>query len=190
MANSPHGGFDGGAVANDGTSEKDINLNIALQLGEMLSYSGYEVIYTRTEDIGTEDNSNETIGKRKVSDLNNRLSLMSEHPDSIFISIHLNKFTTSSANGAQVFYSPAFDEARDLSISVQNSIVSMLQSDNKRVVKQGTSSTLLLHKAAVPALIVECGFISNNEELKLLKSVNYQKQMAFAIYCGIINYNH
>ncbi len=183
-----HGGFDGGAVAGDGTSEKDINLNIALRVGEMLSISGIEVIYTRTEDTGTEDNSDASISKRKVSDLNNRLALMSKHPDSIFVSIHLNKFTTSSASGAQVFYSQSFDEAKDLSLSIQNSIVSLIQPDNTRVVKQGTSSTFLLHKAKVPAVIVECGFLSNKNELELLKTDKYQKQLAFAIYCGILNF--
>lgn len=183
-----HGGFDGGAVAEDGTSEKDINLNIALQLGEMLSLNGFDIIYTRTEDIGTDDSKDATISKRKVSDLKNRLNLMSEHPDSIFVSVHLNKFTSSSATGAQVFFSPAFDKAKDLSLCVQNSIVSILQPDNKRVIKKGTSSTYLLHKAKVPAIIVECGFISNHKELELLKSSEYQKQMAFAIYCGILNY--
>ena len=147
-----------------------------------------EVIYTRTEDTGTEDDSDVSIGKRKVSDLNNRLALMTKHPDSIFVSVHLNKFTTSSASGAQVFYSKDFDDAKNLSVSIQNSIVSFIQPNNTRVVKPGTSSAMLLHKAKVPAVIVECGFLSNSAELQLLKTEKYQKQMAFAIYCGIINF--
>ena len=183
-----HGGFDGGAVAVDGTIEKDINLNIALQVGEMLSISGMDVIYTRTQDTGTENNRDVSIRKRKVSDLNNRLALMSKYPESIFVSVHLNKFTTSDASGAQVFYSKSFDEAKDLSVLIQNSIVSLIQPQNTRVVKQGTSSALLLYKAMVPAVIVECGFLSNNNELKLLKTEKYQKQMAFAIFCGILNF--
>ncbi|MBE6729788.1 MAG: N-acetylmuramoyl-L-alanine amidase [Ruminococcaceae bacterium] len=181
-----HGGFDGGAVASDGTAEKDINLNIALHLGEMLSIDGYNVIYTRTIDTGTEENSDASISSRKKSDLHNRLKLMEQYPDSIFVSVHLNKFTSGYAKGAQVFYSPNFDESREYSISVQNSIKELLQPENERVVKKATKSAFLLYNAKVPAIIVECGFLSNKSELQLLKNENYQKQLAFAIYNGII----
>ena len=180
-----HGGFDGGAVATDGTSEKDINLSIALSIGDMLSSCGYEVVYTRIVDTGTEDNSNESISKRKVSDLNNRLKLMEENPDAIFVSVHLNKFTATSVNGAQVFYSPNNAKSRDLGVIIQKSIVTLLQKENKRVAKQSPSSTFLLKKTTLPAVIVECGFLSNFKELQLLKDDDYQKQMAFAVFCGI-----
>lgn len=183
-----HGGFDGGAVAEDGTSEKDINLNIALTLGELLKTGGYDVIYTRTTDDGTEDNTDASISQRKKSDLNNRLDLTEKYPDAVFISIHLNKFTTSSANGAQVFYSSKFEGARELSVLIQKSIVSVLQPDNTRVVKKGSDSTFLLKNAVIPSIIVECGFLSNSNELTLLKNEEYQKQMAFAIFCGINDY--
>ena len=183
-----HGGFDGGAVADDGTSEKDINLSIALSVGEMLSTGGYEVIYTRMIDTGAEDNSNASISKRKVSDLNNRLKIIEEHPDAIFVSIHLNKFTATSANGAQVFYSANNIKSQDLGVSIQKSIVNLLQKNNKRVVKKSDSSTFLLKNATVPAVIVECGFVSNVKELELLKDKSYQQQMAFAVYCGIEDY--
>ncbi len=181
-----HGGFDGGAVADDGTVEKDINLNIALTLGEMLSFHGYEVIYTRTEDTGTEDNSDAAIANRKKSDLTNRLNLMKQYPSSIYVSVHLNKFTSGSANGAQVFYSPSFDKAKTISLSIQNSIKTILQPENERVIKQGTKSTYLLYNAYTPCIIVECGFLSNAEELQKLKNTEYQKQMAFSIFDGII----
>ncbi|MBQ1988849.1 MAG: N-acetylmuramoyl-L-alanine amidase, partial [Clostridia bacterium] len=98
-----HGGFDGGAVADDGTVEKNINLKISDALSKMLMVSGYEVIRTRTSDNSTEDNNGEKIASRKKSDLKNRLELMKKYPDGIFVSIHLNKFTTSSAKGSQVF---------------------------------------------------------------------------------------
>lgn len=154
----------------------------------MLSLNGYNIVYTRTVDTGTEDYENTAISNRKKSDLNNRLKLTKLYPDSYFVSIHLNKFTTTNAFGAQVFYSPAFEEAKKLSQSIQESITSILQPDNSRVIKKGTSNTFLLHNAYVPSVIVECGFLSNSAELELLKNSDYQKQMAFAIYCGIINY--
>ncbi len=188
MANSGHGGFDGGAAAADGTVEKDINLQIALKTAQMLHFNGYDVIMTRTEDTGTEDDEAEAIAKRKKSDLSNRLQIMKENPDAIFVSIHLNKFTTSAASGAQVFYTANYTEAYTLAQSVQKSITSLLQPENTRVVKQGTSSTYLLKNAPVPAVIVECGFLSNKAELEKLKSDDYQSQMALAIVGGIIDF--
>lgn len=188
LANSPHGGFDGGAVAADGTVEKDINLNIAAKLQKMLEIYGFDVIMTRTEDVGTDDNENDKIPSRKKSDLQNRLSLMNKYPDSIYVSVHLNKFTTTAASGAQVFYTRNFDEARTLGQKIQESIVSMLEPTNQRVIKQGTSATYLLHNAKVPAVIVECGFLSNKNDLKKLKNDEYRSQMAFAILGGILKY--
>lgn len=183
-----HGGFDGGATAGDGTVEKDINLQIALKTARLLRFNGFDVIMTRSEDTGTEDDESEVIAKRKKSDLSNRLQIMKDNPDAVFVSIHLNKFTTSAANGAQVFYTKNFKEAFCLAQSLQQSIKTLLQPQNDRVVKQGTSSTFLLKNAVVPAVIVECGFLSNKAELEKLKSEDYQSQMAFAVACGITDY--
>ncbi len=189
LANSAHGGFDGGAQAVDGTVEKDINLEIAKQLKEILTFCDFDVIMTRTVDIGTEDDASQSIKDRKVSDMQNRLELTVKHPDSIFVSIHLNKFTTSSANGAQVFYSKNNQDSIVLANAIQSSISKRLQPNNERVVKQGTSSTYLLYKTKIPAVIVECGFLSNAQELELLKNKEYQRKMAFAIFCGICEYH-
>lgn len=184
-----HGGFDGGASAADGTVEKDINLQIALKTAYILRLNGFEVIMTRDSDTGTEDDESEAIAKRKKSDLSNRLQMMKDYPDAIYVSIHLNKFTTSAANGAQVFYTKNYKEARDLAQSVQQSIVTLIQPENTRVVKQGTDSTYLLKNAAVPTIIVECGFLSNKAELEKLKNDDYQSQMALAIVGGIMDYS-
>ena len=183
-----HGGFDGGASAADGTVEKDINLHISKKICAMLRLNGYKVIMTRSEDTGTEDDESAAIAKRKKSDLSNRLQIMKDNPDAIYVSIHLNKFTTSAANGAQVFYTKNYKEAQALAQSVQQSITTLIQPENTRVVKQGTDSTYLLKNAVVPAIIVECGFLSNKAELEKLKDDNYQSQMAFAVVGGIMNY--
>ena len=183
-----HGGFDGGATAVDGTVEKDINLQIALKTARLLRLNGFDVIMTRSEDTGTEDDESVAIAKRKKSDLTNRLQIMKDNPDAVFVSIHLNKFTTSAANGAQVFYTKNRKEALCLAQSLQKSIKTLLQPQNDRVVKQGTNSTFLLKNAVVPTVIVECGFLSNKAELEKLKSEDYQSQMAFAVVCGITDY--
>ena len=183
-----HGGFDGGATASDGTVEKDINLQISQKLSALLRFYGCEVITTRDSDTGTEDDDSLAIAKRKKSDLSNRLKLMKDNPDAIYVSIHLNKFTTSAASGAQVFYTKNYKESHTLANCVQSSIKNLIQPENNRVVKQGTDSTYLLKNAAVPTIIVECGFLSNKRDLENLKNTDYQTQMAFAIVSGILEF--
>ena len=183
-----HGGFDGGAVAPDGTVEKDINLKIALTLKDFLKQGGFEVIMTRESDVSTDDVETDKIATRKKSDLKNRLGLMKDNPNAVFVSIHLNKVTASAANGSQVFYSAEREESKILGDCIQKSIVQLLQPENTRVNKQATSSTYLLYNATVPAVLVECGFLSNSAELKRLKDEEYQKKMAFSIFCGIVSF--
>lgn len=183
-----HGGFDGGAGAADGTREKDINLQIAKKTRDFLVFSGFNVIMTRTDDSGTEDNSGESIASRKKSDLKNRLELMETAGEGVYVSIHLNKFTTSAASGTQVFYTPNFESAKALGESIQRTVVTRLQPENRRVVKRGNDSTYLLKNAKIPAVIVECGFLSNSGDLKNLKNEAYQQKMAFCIALGIITY--
>lgn len=183
-----HGGFDGGAVAQDGTIEKDINLNISVALRDILIQNGYEVIMTRETDISTASNEKDRTTSQKKSDLMNRLELMKANPDALFVSIHLNKFTTSAASGSQVFYSGNLPESKLLGDFIQSSIINLLQPQNKRVNKKATSSTYLLYNAPIPAVLVECGFLSNSKDLQNLKNSEYQNQMAFSIFCGINEY--
>ena len=113
---------------------------------------------------------------------------MKDYPDAIFVSIHLNKFTTSAARGSQVFYNGKILQSKQLGECIQNSIISLLQPENTRVNKQATSSTYLLYNATLPAVLVECGFLSNKAELEFLKNENYQKKMALCCFLGITEY--
>ncbi len=183
-----HGGFDGGAVSDDGTLEKDINLDIAFFVEKLLKFYGYRVIMTRNADTGTESVTG-TIAGRKKSDLENRLMLMSQNPDSVYVSIHLNKYTTSAAAGAQIFYTPNIESASVLADCIQSSIRRQLQPVNNRKVKSGGKNAYLLMKATVPAVIVECGFLSNHRELELLKNRDYQAKIAFSIVTGILDFS-
>ena len=183
-----HGGFDGGAGAADGTLEKDINLDIALKVRDHLALAGFNTVMTRTEDTGTEDNSENSISSRKKSDLKNRLSLMENDGNTVYVSIHLNKFTTSAASGTQVFYTPNFSEAKLLGECIQAEVVKYLQPENKRVIKRGNDSTYLLKNATVPAVIVECGFLSNGGDLQKLKCEDYRKSLAFCISAGVMKF--
>lgn len=154
----------------------------------MLTQNGFKVIMTRESDVSTEDVESDKIATRKKSDLKNRLKLMNDYPDAVFVSIHLNKFTTSAANGSQVFYNASIDDSKKLGDDIQKSIVKLLQPENQRVNKPATSSTYILYNATIPAVLVECGFLSNTAELKRLKTEEYQNKIAFSIFCGIMNY--
>ncbi len=179
-----HGGFDGGASAGD-VLEKDINLKIALFLADHLRLSGYDVILTREDDSATNDEG-DRIRSKKISDMKNRLVIMKSYPDAFFVSIHLNKYSDSQPKGTQVFYSQKTEESKLLAQSIQQTVKELLQSDNHREIKPATRDAYLLYNAPIPAVIVECGFLSNPAELALLKTEEYQKKMAFAVYCGII----
>ncbi len=189
MANASHGGFDGGAQADDGTLEKDINLLIARKLAALCRLGGFNVIMTRDYDTGTEADETVSIAERKKSDMRRRLQIIEENPHAIFVSIHLNKFTTTSAKGAQIFYSRNNENSKILAQIIQDTICSMIQPENERAIKKAENSIYLLKKSTIPSVIVECGFLSNFEELKLLKSTDYQSKLAFSIYCGLLEYN-
>lgn len=184
-----HGGFDGGASTDDGVSEKGINLNIAIYLKEYLNFFGFDVIMTRETDTSTESEGLTTIRSKKSSDLHNRMSLMEKTDNAIFVSIHQNHFSSSKYKGAQVFYSPQFSEQSSLlAESIQESIVYYLQKDNKRQIKPCGTSVYLIYKAVKPAVLVECGFLSNPDDSENLQNEIYQRKMALCIAIGILNY--
>ena len=189
IVDAGHGGEDGGAVALDGSSEKDYNLEIALRLEQLLEMNGYNVIMTRTEDVMTCDEGLSTVRARKISDIHNRFRIISENPNALFVSIHQNKFSDSFQHGTQVFYSRNNEMSRSLAESIQNSVAGTLQKDNKRAVKKSGSEIYLLYNAQSPAVLVECGFISNYEDLSKLKSDEYKTQMAMMIADGIIKFD-
>lgn len=183
-----HGGEDGGAVGIDGTAEKDLNLSISLKLNEILSAMGYQTRMVRTTDTSIHNADADTVRERKVSDIHNRAAIMNEYENCIYVSIHQNKYSGSSIWGAQTFYSPNNEESKELAQLIQASIANNVQPDNKRVIKQSGTNIYVLYNATKPAVMVECGFVSNANELEQLKDEEYQNNMAFAISNGIINY--
>lgn len=185
-----HGGEDGGAVGSDGIIEKNINLAIALKLESMLEASGRKVIMTREKDTAIYDDSAKTLKEKKKSDLRNRMGIMNKNKenDSIFVSIHQNKFPDEKYFGTQIFYSVNDEKSLELANKIKDSVTGLLQPENKREIKPANNKIFLLHNAKIPAVIVECGFISNPDEAKKLTNEKYQNEMAFSIFCGITNY--
>lgn len=192
IVDAGHGGDDGGAIGIDGTVEKDINLDIALKLEKILKFYGFNVIMTRTQDVMTCDDGLDSLRKRKISDIHNRFELMRKNPDAIFISVHQNKFEDSSQHGTQVFYSGNDERSKELAEAIQTSVTLTLQRKNDRVVKKSGSGIYLLYHAKIPAVLVECGFISNSDEVKKLKDESYRMKLAILIAEGLLKYlsNH
>ena len=185
-----HGGEDGGAVGSEGIIEKDINLAIALKLESLLEASGHKVIMTREKDTAIYDDSAKTLKEKKKSDLRNRMGIMNKNKenDSVFVSIHQNKFPDEKYFGTQIFYSVNDEKSMEIANKIKDSVTGLLQPENKREIKPANNKIFLLHNAKIPAVIVECGFISNPGEAQKLKDEKYQSQMAFSIFCGITNY--
>lgn len=183
-----HGGEDGGAEGVSQMLEKDINLAISKKLEKMLSLSGFRVVTTRSEDVSIGDSTLDTVKERKVSDIHNRLKVIEEQGDCIFLSIHQNHFTSSRYYGTQVFYSTNNASSQELAEAIRTRVLSLLQPENTRACKPATSSIYLLWHAEVPAVLVECGFLSNESEAQKLNDPQYQEQMAFAIYNGFLDY--
>ncbi|MBQ5641031.1 MAG: N-acetylmuramoyl-L-alanine amidase, partial [Ruminococcus sp.] len=181
-----HGGEDGGAVSGD-VLEKHINLAVSHDVADLLRLCGYTVSMTRdTDDALT--NEGEDVRKRKYNDMKMRLDLYNATPDNVVVSIHQNKFDVAASHGAQVFYSPNHPNSAVLAEALRKSVTGMLQPDNTRTCKTAGKEIFLLKNARVPAVIVECGFISNRQERELLVTDDYQKQLALAIAAGLMNY--
>ena len=167
IVDAGHGGMDGGATAADGTVEKDIN---------------------RETDDDIADDSAKTVRQQKVSDIKNRMKIIEQTPDALFVSIHQNHYGGPSYSGAQVFYSKNNPESEKLAKAIQQDIRSLIQPQNQRTVKRTGTEIYLLYHAQSPAVMVECGFLSNAAETLKLKDDNYQNAMAFSVMCGITDY--
>lgn len=182
-----HGFPDGGAVGSSGVLEKDLNLSVAMFLQKFFESSGTHVLLTRSDDNGIYDISG-SIKNKKVSDIKNREEFIKNSDAQIFVSIHMNKFSDSKYSGPQVFYSKNNEKSEILAKCIQKSMIAALNPKSKREVKSADSSIYLLSHTDIPAVLVECGFLSNAEEEKMLKDEKYQRQLAWSVYCGIIDY--
>ena len=183
-----HGGVDGGTSSSDGTLEKDINLQIAQKLNNTLQAFGIETVMTRTEDVSIHDDSAKTIRQKKISDIKNRLNIINNTDNAIYLSIHQNHYSDSRYSGTQIFYSKNNSASKQLAEKIRLPVITYFQNDNTREIKQSGSEIYLLNNAQVPAVMVECGFMSNQSETELLKNENYQQKLAFMLAVGITDF--
>ncbi len=183
-----HGGIDGGAVAADGTVEKDINLDIAKKLADIAEMGGFDVIMVREGDYDISDRGLDTIKSKKTSDIHNRLALTAQYPEALFVSIHQNHFEQPKYWGAQVFYGVKNPQSQILAEHIQNAICDILQKENIRKIKKAEKNLYILYNTDSTAVMVECGFLSNKDECAKLCDDEYRQQLAFEIFRAINEY--
>lgn len=182
-----HGGIDGGAKSKSGTLEKDINLKIALKLKKLLLKDGYIVKLTREDDKGLYEDSG-TIRMKKLQDLNNRCKMRKESKCNMFISIHLNMFPQRKYYGPQVWYADNSESSKIAHI-IQENLKDDLKDDSGRIEKPALNLYKVLRNVEkIPAVIVECGFLSNYNEEEKLKSDSYQDKIAESLLKSIKKY--
>lgn len=188
-----HGGIDGGAVSGQGVSEKAINLAIAKELQKMAEDAGWQVVMTRESDVSLGEGQ-PTIRSKKVRDLHARQELIEKVQPALVVSIHLNSFQEDrSVHGIQAFYPGGGGDDKDLQQSkklaneIQKAVTSSLQDGTKRT-PLAKDNVFLFKKVVCPVTIVECGFLSNNEEASKLQNTRYQQKLAKNIFYGISNF--
>ena len=178
-----HGGIDGGAVGASKVSESSINLEITYELKSLFEKNGHTVILTRKDENGLYDNTSKGFKKR---DLQKRIEIAKNANFDIFISIHLNKYTSSKRRGAQVFFKNGNESSKALAENVQTEL--NLLKESKRMYDALSGDYYLLNNLEGGVIIVECGFLSNPEEEILLLTARYRKSVATAIYNGATRY--
>ena len=187
IVDAGHGTPDEGAESSSGTTEAQINLQIALKLQNLLEQSGSTVILTRHDENEIYDVGSDTIREKKVSDMKNRVKIGNESSADIFVSIHLNKIEQTQYYGWQTFYNKINENSKELANCIQEGLNQTMQKDNDRTPAQLNTVYLMKH-VEIPITIVECGFLSNPEEEKLLQEDDYQDRLAWGIYNGINDY--
>lgn len=188
IVDAGHGGEDGGAVSKNGISEANINLKIALKLQKLLEQTGINVILTRSTDEAIYDTDKSgSIREKKVSDIKNRVKIGNESSGDLMVSIHLNKIPQEKYDGWQTFYKKGDENGKKLAELIQSNLNESILKNNKREAKT-INKIFLVDHVTIPITIVECGFLSNSNELKLLQTDEYQEKLAWGIYGGIIEW--
>lgn len=182
-----HGGEDGGCEGN-GLVEKDLNLDISMRLASLLREAGVNVVMTRETDILLYDKNSDYEGKKKVQDVRRRLEIATEQENAVLVSIHMNYFAETKYSGLQVWYSKNDSKSRILANLIQTEVKTTLQPNNKRSIKEATSGIFLLNNATFPAVLVECGFLSNTDEARALGDAEYRQSLAKSIFEAIMKY--
>lgn len=175
-----HGIPDGGTSGKDGTTEQELNLAIALKVSEMLKNKSISHVLTRKDEnsIYSEGTS---IHAKKVSDIRERVAIAGKSPESPLISIHMNSYPDPDVQGIQVFYTNGNERAKKIADALQSAINAELQPNNTKVVKTISKNIYLFSHVENPSVLIECGFLSNPQDLAQLKTSEYQEKISTVI---------
>ena len=173
-----HGGADGGASGPDGTRECDLNLAITLKIDAVLGLLGEETLLLRSTDTDLSSSDAKSISQKKVSDIRRRVELTNSQPGAILVSIHCNTYSQEKYHGAQVFYTGG---AKEFGETMQLALKNGVDPSNARMAKAVSPDVYLMNHIKVPGILVECGFLTNQEELTNLKDPDYQTRLAVTI---------
>lgn len=182
-----HGGEDGGCEGN-GLIEKDLNLDIARRVASLLEEAGVKVVMTRDTDILLYDKNSDYVGKKKAQDVRKRLEIAQNQENPVLVSIHMNYFAQTQYSGLQVWYSKNDTRSKILANLIQNETKNTLQPSNTRSIKEATSGIFLLHNATFPAVLIECGFLSNVDEARALGNEEYRQSLSKIFFDAIMTY--
>ncbi len=188
VVDAGHGEPDGGAVSANGIAEQSLNLTIATKLQNALEDEGFDVIMTRADENNIADSDKQgSLKEMKSSDLTNRVKIANSSGADFMVSIHMNKYGNSKYWGWQTFYSKNSENGKRLADLIQSSISENINKDNKRTALS-IEGIKIVDKTNIPVVIVECGFLSNPEELELLQNEDYQEKLVKGICMGITKY--
>ena len=177
-----HGGIDGGSEGFNGTKESEINLEYAKTLEQYFKDFGFKTIMTRSNENGL---YSPFASNKKKDDMLKRKQIIENSSPDLVVSIHMNSFTLSSSRGAQVFYNKDNENSKLLADQIQKQFVLNLTKARKT---SQSADYYILNCASVPSVIVECGFISNQEEETLLNTSQYREKVCYSILCGVVSY--
>lgn len=178
-----HGGFDGGAISEDGTKESDINLAIALKMQCLAEFVGQKTVMTRTDDSQRTDYE----AYSEHEDLVHRVSIANDTPNAVLFSIHQNDFPTGQPSGAQVLYS-SDESSETLGKLTHANLIACLDPQNRRVAEPAPKQLFLTANATCPAILVECGFMSNNFDVLKLCDSGYQTSLSVVLVSSLLQY--
>lgn len=182
-----HGGVDPGTTGDLDKAEAPINLDISTKLMKFLEGGGFEVEMTRYDENALYTEKSPTIRAKKNEDLDNRVKVINNSNADLVISIHLNSFPQKQYSGAHVFYKKNCESSKIAAEILQDNLKEILDKNNNRV-PQIKKDMKIMDNSNIPIILIECGFLSNNEEEKKLLTAEYQEKVAWAIYTGLMKY--
>ena len=181
-----HGAPDYGTESATGVTEQEINLDVTLKLQALLEQSGTKVILTRSDDNGIYEVDKDSIRSKKVSDMKNRVYIGNNSDADIYVSIHMNYYADSQYSGWQTFYQSNSEKSKRLATIIQQALNENIKANRRQ--SMAIKGAYIMDKVTIPAIIVECGFLSNAHDVQKLVTDDYQSKLAWGVYIGIQKY--